>query len=501
MAVVRGAALLLASACFWVPAPAQSADNLDARLRDLEQRILELTRELDAVKRAAAEQPARTTEAAAPPVQSAAAPPVEQASAGAPATAAASPKVNTQIENGRTTFATEDGRFSASLRALVQFDAAYYGQTRPATAPDLSSGTNFRRARIGVEGVLFTDWFYAFLYDMGGTAVEGSRLSDAYLQYNGFAPVRFRTGSFGTPEGLEDQTGVADLIFAERAAPADLARNIAAGDGRQNLVSVFANGENYYVSASLSGARAGDPAFFDEQQALVTRGAVRVLANRDSNVVINGTTTYVYKVADTAASPGGGSPLTLAALPEHSVDATRLISTGAINADGLFSWALEAGANYKNFYMQGGYFDFTIYRRDSVLADPSFGGWYAQGTWVLTGERRRFNVATQTWQSPAPAKVFAPDGGGWGAWELAARYSWTDLNYRAGILGAALPLGGIRGGTQSAWTVGLNWYPNTALRFLLDYQNVDVDRLSTAAPYDDVGQTVDIFSLRSQIAF
>jgi phosphate-selective porin OprO and OprP len=500
MGSLRGASLSLASVCVLaMSSPALPAENLDSRLRELEQRIQDLTRELEAVKRAASEEAA----ARAAQEQRAPATPVEAAkpAPAAPAMAAAAPEIRTTINNGRTTFATSDGRFSASLRALVQFDAAYYAQERPAAAQDRSSGTNFRRARIGVEGTLFTDWFYSFLFDMGGTGVEGSRLSDAYLQYNGFAPLRFRTGSYGTPQGLEDQTGVGDLIFAERAAPADIARNIAAADGRQNLITVFANGDDYYVAASISGQRAGDASFFDEQQALVTRGAVRLHGDRDSNVVINGTTTYVYKVADAGASPAGASPLTLAALPEHSVDATRLISTGAVNADGLFSWGAEAAANYRNFYVQGGYFDFTIYRRDSALADPSFDGWYAQGTWVLTGEPRRFNPAMQTWQAPAPAKVFAPQDGGWGAFEVAARYSWTDLDYRAGAVGTGTPVGGIRGGTQSAWTVGLNWYPNAAVRFLLDYQNVDVDRLSAAAPYAEIGQTIDIFSLRSQVAF
>jgi phosphate-selective porin OprO/OprP len=96
---------------------------------------------------------------------------------------------------------------------------------------------------------------------------------------------------------------------------------------------------------------------------------------------------------------------------------------------------------------------------------------------------------------------FSPANGNWGAWELAGRYSWTDLDYRPGNAGSAVPLGGIRGGTQSAWTAGLNWYPNTDVRFELDYQNVVVEKLSAANPFADIGQTIDIFSLRSQVAF
>jgi phosphate-selective porin OprO/OprP len=507
------ASLFLATASLSVVSmPAFAADGVEARLRDLEQKIQELTRELQAVKQEAAAEAARAAQA----TQAAAAATEEQQTLTAQvedlkrSTSGQYADVQNQrgqdtrvaINNGRAVFTSADGRFSAALRALVQFDTAYYAQSaRSAVAPDLSSGTNFRRARIGFEGTLFTDWFYSFLYDMGGTGVEGSKLSDAYVQYNGFAPFRLRTGSFATPSGLEDQTGTGDLIFAERAAPADLARSIAAADGRQNLISVFANGMDYYAAISLSGARSGDPAFFDEQQAVVTRAAYRVFSDPDTNVVLNGTTTYVYKVGDTAASPAGASPLTLQVGPEHSVDGTRLISTGAINADSLFNWGLEAAANYKNFYVQGGYFDFAVSRRASTLPDPRFGGWYSQATWVLTGEPRRYNGATATWQSPAPAMPFSPGNGAWGAWELAARYSWTDLNYRAGTAGAAAPTGGIRGGTQSAWTAGLNWYPNNDVRFELDYQNVVVKKLSATSPFADIGQTVDIFSLRSQVAF
>src|ERR1700761_4851911 len=86
------------------------------------------------------------------------------------------------IKNGRPTFATTDGEFSLAIRSLVQFDTAYYGQGKMPAGTDFSSGSNFRRARLGVEGTLFTDWSYQFIYDFGGSGTEGSTISSAFIQ-------------------------------------------------------------------------------------------------------------------------------------------------------------------------------------------------------------------------------------------------------------------------------------------------------------------------------
>ena len=58
---------------------------------------------------------------------------------------------------------------------------------------------------------------------------------------------------------------------------------------------------------------------------------------------------------------------------------------------------------------------------------------------------------------------------------------------------------GVRGGEQSIWTVGLNWYLNNTLRMMFDYQNVDVDRLNAAGA--QIGQTYDAVAMRAQLSF
>ncbi|MEJ0023877.1 MAG: porin [Alphaproteobacteria bacterium] len=75
----------------------------------------------------------------------------------------------TVIANGRPTTASGDGQQKFAVRGLVQFDAAHYSeQGNPAYTNDLSSGTNFRRARLGVEGTFAKDWNYALTGEFGG---------------------------------------------------------------------------------------------------------------------------------------------------------------------------------------------------------------------------------------------------------------------------------------------------------------------------------------------
>jgi phosphate-selective porin OprO/OprP len=409
------------------------------------------------------------------------------------------PDVSVSLKNGRPSFKSADGDFSLDIRALVQFDSAYYGNGKVPAGTDFSSGSNFRRARLGVQGTLFTDWSYQFIYDFGGSGSEGAAISTAYLQYDGLGPVHWRIGAYPTPESFDDTTSASDLLFLERAQPTDLARSIAGSDGRAGT-TLFAYDDRYFAALSYTGDLVQDSAVFDEQQAAVGRIAYRLFEGDDSNFAVGADSTYVFKIADTAAGSGSPKALRLRERPELNVDDNniRLIDTGTIDASNILEWGVEAAGNWHNFYGQGGYFGFDVTRRDSALPDPSFNGWYVQASWVLTGESKPYNPSTGSYSLPKPRNSFSFDHAGLGAWELAARYSVLDLNDNAGSAGLPAPLGGVRGGEQKIWTAGVNWYPNAAIRFVLDYQHTDVSRLDGAGA--DIGAKLDAVSLRAQFA-
>jgi phosphate-selective porin OprO/OprP len=119
-------------------------------------------------------------------------------------------------------------------------------------------------------------------------------------------------------------------------------------------------------------------------------------------------------------------------------------------------------------------------------ASINFSGYYAYATWFLTGESRSAAYLTSAnYVLPGTfgqIKIINPlSAGGWGAWELAARVSEVNLN-SGGYL-VQQPLGissSIQGGSQTDFTLGLNWYPDRGVRFMFNW----VDVLQLSAPYN-----------------
>ena len=408
------------------------------------------------------------------------------------------------LKDGRPTLTTADGAFSASLRSIVQLDAGAYEQDKPASQVDLSSGSNFRRARFGMDGKLFTDWDYSFLYDFGGSGVEGTSISQAYLQYNGFAPIAIRVGAFPPYANLEDSAGAGDTLFLERASVTEIQRGLAGGDGRTAL-SIVRPGERFFASLAYTGGQDHKSGVTDEQQALLGRAAYLVYSSPSSKIVLGVNGTSIFRPADTSVVPparNAPANIVLQNGTELRVDdtgtngaPTSLVSTGNLNANSLLQWGVDAGANFKSLYAEGGYYRFTVDQR-LAFPDLEFDGWYAAASWLITGESRRYDATRAAFRNPIIAHPVGGSGGGWGAWELAVRFSTIDLNDQ---VFDPVVANRVRGGQQDIWTFGVNWYANAAIRVLLDYQRADIDRRNAAGV--NIGQDVDQISARVQYAF
>lgn len=83
---------------------------------------------------------------------------------------------------------------------------------------------------------------------------------------------------------------------------------------------------------------------------------------------------------------------------------------------------------------------------------------------------------------------------------MAARYSVADLNDNVVRGRSQASTGGVYGGRQEVVGTSVSWYPNNYLRFVLNWNIVNVDRLN-AAGTTQIGQRFHTIALRSQLAF
>jgi phosphate-selective porin OprO/OprP len=124
----------------------------------------------------------------------------------------------------------------------------------------------------------------------------------------------------------------------------------------------------------------------------------------------------------------------------------------------------------------------------------------------VTGEHRKYVPTTGAYSAITPNQPFGVNGGG-GAWELALRYSETNLtdNFVAGTPIAAQPTA-INGGTLKNVTVGDNWYLNSYMRFMLNYVHSELDKANSTAVAGaalgvPVGYKFDAIAIRTQVAW
>lgn len=507
-------------------------DPRDAEIQALKDQVQALSAKVDSLAARAEAAPALPPAPPPPaPVAVIQTPPGPPTPAQFPSTGGAT------ILAGRPSIQSADGRFTANLHGVMQFDAADYSQakagpitadfrrgaapTDTAHARDLNSGTNFRRARIGIEGKAFGDWEYNLLFEFGGAGEEDAgHIQELWAQYSGLKPFHVRIGAFPPSIGLEDQGSTNGSLFLERPAVADMARSLTGGDFRE-AGEVWGGTDRWYVSAAVSGRVVGvvnsqatgvaQP--FDTALNYIGRAAFVPWRSDDGMLEVGVHGGYVDRPADAGGpdTPAGTAryPIAIQERPELRVDGTRLISTGAINARHASTLGLEASGLYKSLFLQGEYEHFQIERLGAApgVSNPEFHGYYVEGGWILTGEQRRFNAGAFAWDAPPVDHPFSLADRTWGAWELTGRYSEIDLNYHAGASGTAPGPDAVRGGDQQIVTAGINWFPNTFYKLMLDYQDVRIRRLSPSATTfqtpvgAEIGQHYHVIMLRTQFAF
>jgi phosphate-selective porin OprO/OprP len=412
---------------------------------------------------------------------------------------------------GSPELSSKDGKFKFKVRGRINADYNGIDQDTAITGdPDISA-TEIRRARLGVEGVLFYDWKYILEVDF---ANDTTAIRDAYLQYTGW-PVLITVGNFRTYNSLDALTSANYISFMERAAFIDaFAFDRHIGLGLSYLKPHFT------ASAGVFGEGPGATPLFsgftgDENFTFASRVTAAPI-NRE----VNGAN-QVLHLGASVRTRDVGNDQQLLQYRARGADlhlANFFINTGRI-ADGDTFWGLELAGVWGPFSMQAEYGQTEVdifqgkYARTSSPTnppsvnpllgqpDPTYEGWYVEGSWFLTGESKPYKDGV--FQRVKVKNPVTFRGSGWGAWQIAGRYDVLDLGDAAFTCPVGIALyPGTSGspqvpmcGEQATWLVGVNWYLNDYARLMFDYAESDI-----SGRFDyNAGAKIKGFGMRAQV--
>lgn len=348
-----------------------------------------------------------------------------------------------------------EGPVELNLGGRLHLDATTYsvdGQS--------DSNANWRRARVEVSGKIGDLVRVRVDREFAGT--DGWR--NLWASIRPVDGIEIKGGNFTVPFSLEELQSSNATTFVERS----LVSTLTPGFGLGGAVRVARN--NWTVSAGYF-----DDALDDADgrskvrgNGVVARATFAPIKSKKKFLHLGAA--YEHRSFNTAEtvrfSSGLGSNL-----------APALIQTRAINAPSkLENIGLEMAYARKSLQLQG---QFVATRLSRDLASTlKYGAWYAQASWMLTGENYGYSQSNGAPSGPTLSRKH-------GAVELAARYSGLDLDDAS-----------LDRGKATALSLGATWYLNRNVRVMANYVRSErSDSLITADSKADLGVA------RFQLAF
>ena len=422
-------------------------------------------------------------------------------------------------------------------RGRLHYDVGYVSVPGDyAVNRNLGFNSRVRRIRLGAEGTMPGGFGYKVEADFANANLT---FGDTFLSYNPKnAPVVLRIGNFETLDGLEQISSSNNISFNERAAFNDAFLN------SRRLGAALAwrgAGDALRVEAGLFTGHSIDGSF--DNDGWIGAGRLTYSPKMLGGQLHFGINYQQREFASNnngAASVSTNSPSTnqlarYRARPNTQLTDVRFVDTGSFAAKNDRIVGVELAAVFPGFYLagEGQWTKVNAYRAGDLATgldsfaggnsavtpagDPSFFGMYAEAGYFLTGETRGFRDGI--WYRTKVLKPLYKNGPG--AVQIAARYEYLDLdtnalkngptnNFASGTNSlAAINTRLGRGGTQTSYLLGLNWYPIDYIRLMFNYGHINVEGGPLAAvvnplstlPVDDRKYSTDILTARMQLEF
>jgi len=335
--------------------------------------------------------------------------------------------------------------------------------TSETQAGDLSTydGGEIRGLRFGTVGSLNFEnpWIFTFFaatsaFDEGFDSNKDDSLDvfDLRLDIPFYRDSTLSIGKQKEPISMERIASLVHLPMQERAAVSDAmmaSRNIGivlSGTGFDRRTSWAGGVFNPWLD---TGGSIGDTS-----TQLIGRGTVIPLESTNEK--------SLFHLGAGVRYSNTKDGVQYATEPEFK-KAPLFVDTGVLAADSSMLYDLEAAWRWGPLLLNGEVVINQI--EDAAAGDPTFRGYHLTANYILTGEMRPYNKRNGIFQSVPVSK--SVNDGGWGAWEVSARFSNLDLNE-----------GKVAGGEMDIYSLGLTWWLSTSASFGVNYRHIvleDVD--------------------------
>ncbi len=335
------------------------------------------------------------------------------------------------------------------IGARLQIDGAAFLSDEALT--NFDSGLEFRRGRVYTKGELFFLLPATYRFELDVVA-DSLILNQNYFLLRDFLFFDvFKFGHYKAPYSLESLTSSRDITFMEQAAPVE-----AFAPGTKWGFHVEEALEKSNIIVSLGWFADGDQTDIGDATQSLARIIGRITWNanhRNHGNIEKDRVTHVG--LNLAYAFSGDSEVRYRARPESHL-APRMVDTGAISAENSVVVGGEFALTRGSTYLQGEYFHSFV----GAGGENTIGlnGAYIYGGWFLTGENRPYEPDRGIFGQLKSQDSFLAKTRRGGAWEVAARLSYVDLNDQH-----------IRGGRLFDFTVGINAYVNPRVLVKFNY--------------------------------
>lgn len=394
---------------------------------------------------------------------------------------------DTSETKGGIKIKTDDGRFEANVGGRIHFDGNLIHDDNGAflntangsnsTANQANSGFYFRRIYLTLSGKLY-GWSYKIENDFAPGNKDGavsSAFQDVWLGTD-IGPGMLQIGQRKPFRAMEDLTSSNEILMIERPFASASGGLLKSGTEREFQDGLFYSGygDHYTWGTSFTTLRAAQ-GVGTEGWGSSARGTFAPL-NEEGSIIHLGVNISYEKpennqTANTPMAIGSGS---------FAYDGRR---GATYNLAMTLRPVTTVGVEYANVF--GPFFAQAEFYNQNLLSDKAYGGtnaltssqtvhaYYVQSSVFLTGETKPYKKKDGVFGTPKPNNDF-------GAVELTARYdsaqnmdiNSTNLSTKPTINGSATQFCGVSGADVckvSAITVGVNYYVNPNVRFMLNY--------------------------------